>query len=110
MTWTNWSGRLTSTPQRIAPVSTAAQISELVRKAAGEGQGVRVQGAAHSHAPLVLTDGLLIDTDELDEFDERGIRSFKASAPCAGASMTHLHCPSSIRQGSERMRRRSVRA
>ncbi len=37
-----------------------------MHRAAREGRGIRVVGAAHSHSPLVTTDDLLLDPSQLD--------------------------------------------
>lgn len=65
MTWSNWSGRLAATPAEIARPADEAEVAALVRRAADAGWTVRAVGRAHSHAPLVPTDGMLIDTEAL---------------------------------------------
>jgi len=56
----------------VRPASVAA-VSELVRKAARNGQSVRVAGAGHSFTPLAQTDGVLVSLDAL-----KGIESLDA--------------------------------
>lgn len=59
--WANWSGRITAQPARIVRPTDEADVVAAVRDAARDGLRVRSVGAAHSHAPLVPTDGVLID-------------------------------------------------
>lgn len=63
--WTNWSGLIEASPTRIAAPTDEAELAGLVRQATRTGARVRAVGAAHSHAPLVPTDGWLIDTSRL---------------------------------------------
>jgi len=63
--WTNWSGRITASPARISEPRDESELVALVRDAAARGMRVRTVGAAHSHAPLVPTEGLLIDPARL---------------------------------------------
>lgn len=59
--WRNWSGRIEAHPEAILRVSSEDEAAAAVRRAADERRPVRVVGAAHSHAPLVPTAGLLLD-------------------------------------------------
>jgi len=63
--WTNWSGRIASRPARIAAPDDEAGVVAAVREAVRTGLRIRSVGAAHSHAPLVPTDDLLVDTRRL---------------------------------------------
>lgn len=64
-TWHNWSRRLQAHPARLVFARSEGELSALVRRAAGERRPVRAAGAGHSHAPLVPSDGVLIDTSAL---------------------------------------------
>ena len=64
-TWQNWSGRLSATPARITKVRDEADVVAAVREAGAQDRRVRCVGAAHSHAPLVGTDGMILDLEEL---------------------------------------------
>ncbi|MFT5531283.1 MAG: FAD/FMN-containing dehydrogenase [Candidatus Poriferisodalaceae bacterium] len=57
MKWANWSGKITAEPQAVVSASTEQEVVDLVR----DGGPIRVAGATHSHAPLVPTDGTIID-------------------------------------------------
>lgn len=59
--WSNWSGRVRAEPGAIVPVGGETTVIRAVREAAKAGQRVRVVGAAHSHSPLVPTEGVLLD-------------------------------------------------
>jgi FAD/FMN-containing dehydrogenase len=63
--WSNWSGRLSADPLEIARPRSEAEVVDLVRRAAARGVAIRCQGAAHSHAPLVVTSGIVLDTEAL---------------------------------------------
>jgi FAD/FMN-containing dehydrogenase len=63
--WSNWSGRLTASPARIIAVSSEAEVAEVFALADGEGRRVRLVGTGHSHAPLVPTDGFIVDASAI---------------------------------------------
>jgi len=63
--WQNWSGRVLTTPARLAQPHDAAELAEVVRAAAGDGLSIKAVGATHSHSPVATTDGLLVDTSGL---------------------------------------------
>jgi FAD/FMN-containing dehydrogenase len=63
--WTNWSGRLRSQPGSIERPVDETETIAVVRKSLSAGQRVRCVGAAHSHAPLVVTDETLLDLSHL---------------------------------------------
>lgn len=73
--WSNWSGSLQFTPQRIETPTNEKALAELVRRAAAEGRTVRVVGAGHSATPLVETDDVLV---ALDNF--QGLESHDTAA------------------------------
>jgi FAD/FMN-containing dehydrogenase len=63
--WSNWSGRVRAQPAEIARVADEAAAVAAVRRAERAGLALRCLGAGHSHAPLVETAGVLVDTEEL---------------------------------------------
>jgi FAD/FMN-containing dehydrogenase len=63
--WSNFSGRVAFTPERIARPKSEAELRALVREAASAGRTVRVAGTGHSFTPLVQTEGLLLSLDDL---------------------------------------------
>ena len=65
MEWKNWSGRLSSSPARISTPRDEAAVIEAVREAHDARSRIRCIGAAHSHAPLAVTDETLIDVSDL---------------------------------------------
>ena len=63
--WSNWSGRVRAEPAEIARVADEAGAIAAVRRAARSGVALRCLGAGHSHAPLVASSGILLDTQDL---------------------------------------------
>ncbi len=63
--WRNWSGRVTARPALIARPRDEAEVVRVVAGAGERDVTVRAQGAAHSHAPLVAHDGIVLETDAL---------------------------------------------
>lgn len=63
--WSNWSGRQRARPAGLRFVRSEADAAATLRAAAAAGQRVRAAGAGHSHAPLIPTDGVIIDTSGL---------------------------------------------
>jgi FAD/FMN-containing dehydrogenase len=63
--WSNWSGKLRANPSEIVAVSSEAEVVERVRRAADSGAHIRTSGSAHSHARLLPTDSILINTAAL---------------------------------------------
>jgi len=52
-------------PSRIESARDEAHVQSIVRAAAEQGDTLRVVGEAHSHAPLVAHDGVILDVDAL---------------------------------------------
>jgi len=63
--WSNWSGRLQARPAALLRPRGEPEIVEALARAAEQGQKVRVAGASHSHSPLVVTSGMLLDLADL---------------------------------------------
>lgn len=64
--WSNWSGKLTARPAAIHHVKTDADAAAVAAQAAATGTVVRSVGTAHSHYPLVPTDGIIVDVSGLN--------------------------------------------
>ena len=64
-TWRNWSGRMQCKPASIHFARSEADIAAVVREASRAGTSIRVAGAGHSHAPLVVNDGIIVDASGL---------------------------------------------
>ena len=60
--WNNWSGKLNARPQGVHFLRSEEDTQQIVARANDRGQNVRTAGATHSHSPLLVTDGLLLDT------------------------------------------------
>jgi FAD/FMN-containing dehydrogenase len=63
LVWKNWSGKLEATPIEIAEPRSESDVVDIVRRQSGA--KIRCVGAGHSHAPLVVTDGIVLDTAAL---------------------------------------------
>ena len=63
--WTNWSGKLSAAPRRVVQVGTVDAIRSELLAARDGGWSVRTAGTAHSHYPLLPTDGVILDTRPL---------------------------------------------
>lgn len=68
LNWTNWSGKLAATPLEIATPRSEGEVVEIVRR--GSEPKIRCVGAGHSHSPLVVTDGIVLDTSALASVTE----------------------------------------
>lgn len=64
-TWRNWSGAQSSSPSAFVRPTTEAELVELVCRAATDGQRVKAVGAGHSFTPVAVTDGVLVNLDNL---------------------------------------------
>jgi L-gulonolactone oxidase len=63
--WRNWAGDQACTPAHRAAPTSVDEVAEVVRRAAGRGEVVRVTGAGHAFGDNVLTDGTLVTLDGL---------------------------------------------
>ncbi|UPK74568.1 FAD-binding protein [Nocardioidaceae bacterium SCSIO 66511] len=92
--WRNWADSASCQPDMIAYPSSAAEVSDLVRNAARHHQQVKAVGSGHSFTPIALTDGVLLDLNDLD--DLIGVDHLR-NRVTVGAGMTlarlnaHLH-------------------
>jgi FAD-linked oxidoreductase len=83
--WRNWAGNVTASPRRIASPGSAAEVAAEVRRAAGDGQTIRMTGSGHSFTPTAVADGVLLRPDRLT-----AIRSIDAAA---GTVTVEAGCP-----------------
>lgn len=63
--WTNYFGNLRCHPVRYERPMTEDAVRESVLRAAEDGLSIRAAGAGHSHSPVVVTDGLVLDVSGL---------------------------------------------
>ena len=61
----NWVGNQTCTPSRRVSPASEEEVQAVVRAARAAGEGVRIVAAGHSFSPVHLTDGTLIDLENL---------------------------------------------
>lgn len=64
-TWHNWSRAQTAHPQAFVQPATEAELVGVVRDAAARGLHVKTVGAGHSFTPAAVTDGVLVNLDNL---------------------------------------------
>lgn len=63
--WSNWSGRLGAEPRALRFLRSEGDAIATIRDAARDGTTLRAVGAGHSHAALVPTEGIILDTSGL---------------------------------------------
>jgi FAD/FMN-containing dehydrogenase len=63
----NWAQTITCKPDQFCQPKTEREVQQLVQQALKNGKHVRTVGAGHSWAPLVLTQDVLINLDELTQ-------------------------------------------
>jgi FAD-linked oxidoreductase len=83
--WRNWAGNVTARPARQAAPATAGEVAAEVRRAAQDGQRVRMTGTGHSFTPCAATDGVRLAPGGLT-----AIRSVDAAA---GLVTVEAGCP-----------------
>ncbi|MFJ2114511.1 MULTISPECIES: D-arabinono-1,4-lactone oxidase [unclassified Streptomyces] len=89
-TWRNWAGTVTARPARTVAPASVAELTEVVRRAAEDGLGVKAVGTGHSFTATAATSGVLIRPDLLT-----GIREMNRAAGTvtveAGTSLKRLN-------------------
>ena len=83
--WHNWAGNVTANPHRRASPGSAVDVAAEVRRAAADGQTIRMTGTGHSFTPTAAVDGVLLRPDRLT-----AIRSIDAAA---GTVTAEAGCP-----------------
>ncbi len=78
-TWSNWSGSVTCSPRRIAQPQSEAEVVDLVRRSADQGQTIRVFGSGHSFVPLCASDDLLMSLDNLSGVESVDVQHREAT-------------------------------
>jgi FAD/FMN-containing dehydrogenase len=76
--WSNWSGSVQCQPRQLLWPLVEQQIVDVVRRAAADGQTVRVAGTGHSFTPLCASDDVLLSLDRW-----AGIESADPATCCA---------------------------
>ncbi|GAA5105756.1 D-arabinono-1,4-lactone oxidase [Haloechinothrix salitolerans] len=61
LTWTNWAGTASATPDVVHRPLTAEEIAAAVASAAADGKRIRTWGSAHSFTPIAVADEHAID-------------------------------------------------
>lgn len=65
MTWSNWAGTQSCQPEAVVKAVSVEHVSEIVADATKRGISIRPVGAGHSFAPLVPTDGIVLDVSAI---------------------------------------------
>ena len=65
LTWTNWVGNQSFTPNAIIAVSSEAALQQHVAEAAAQGRKVRTYGTGHSFTPIIETKDTLLNTEAM---------------------------------------------
>lgn len=84
--WTNWVGNQTCSPRHYARPADEAETVSLVQRAVADGVPIRVHATGHSFTPVCLTDGLLLDLEQLSGIVEIDADRQRATA-LAGTSI-----------------------
>lgn len=87
--WTNWSGEVRCTPQRISRPTSIDALVGLVHETASRGGKLRVAGSGHSFSPVVATDQTLVSLGGLTGVTEVDVAARQATA-MAGTSIHAL--------------------
>jgi len=64
--WQNWSGRVRSTPERVAVPADTADVAATVKSAVQDGLRVKAVGSGHSFSEIAAADGVQVQLDRLD--------------------------------------------
>jgi len=78
MVWSNWSGLVKCQPKRIERPTSEQDLVALVRSCVAKGGVLRPVGAGHSFTPLVQSDQVLVDLDNMSglvHVDREGLRA-----------------------------------
>lgn len=92
MGWSNWSGRVHAEAAEVRLPESEADVVQAVLDARRTGRCVRVAGAGHSHSPLVVTEGIVLDLRHLSGIHHVD-RTRKIATVGAGARMSDLGRP-----------------
>lgn len=82
--WTNWGGNQTCKPHAIVRPNNVDEVVAAVRQAITDGHNVRAFGAGHSFSPVALTDGVLLDLQNITgitgyDKDRRRVRALSGT-------------------------------
>ncbi|TDD96760.1 D-arabinono-1,4-lactone oxidase [Jiangella asiatica] len=92
MTWRNWARTVEARPQRVERPASAAEVAEVLARAAHDGLRVRPVGAGHSFTPIAATDGVQVRLDRLSgliSLDAATAEGAPATATVAAGTPLH---------------------
>ena len=78
--WHNHTGNQSCNPREVVRPGSLEELVELVRHAEGEATTVRAVGAAHSWSDAALTDGYLVEPDNLSGVEQVDPATLRAGA------------------------------
>ena len=78
--WSNWSGTVRATPERVVKPASIDALIAAVRDTAARGAKLRVAGSGHSFSPVVPTDQTMLSLERL-----RGLAEVDREGRCATA-------------------------
>jgi FAD-linked oxidoreductase len=87
-TFHNWARTISCKPSRYCQPRTTDEVAAIVKEAQQAGKRVRVVGAGHSWAPLVLTRDMLVNLDRMDTVEVDTAR--RTATVGAGIRLKHL--------------------
>jgi FAD/FMN-containing dehydrogenase len=90
--WANWSGVVHWTPKRVERPASEAEVVEIVRRAARDGDVVRVAGTGHSCTPLCATPGVTVLLAAMRGIETADLAARSATVQ-AGTKLYELHEP-----------------
>jgi L-gulonolactone oxidase len=84
-TWQNWSGRVRSTPARVAVPADTTQVADAVTAAVRDGLRAKAVGSGHSFSAIAATNGAQLRLDRIDRLHrvdrESGLVTVGAGIP-----------------------------
>jgi len=92
LTWTNWAGTERCRPESIVKAVSVDHVQEVVADATRRGVCVRPVGSGHSFAPLVPTDGIVLDISALSGVQSVDVGAARARV-AAGTRIADLGEP-----------------
>lgn len=88
--WSNWSGSVECTPERIVKPSDLEGIRRAVKDAASAGKRIRVAGTGHSFTDLLRTSEIMFSLDDYSGLEEVDTKTHRATAR-AGTKLWKLN-------------------
>lgn len=88
--WSNWTGDQVCRPSELVRPRSNDEVAAALTKASERGLNVRVAGAGHSFNDAVLSDGMILCLDRMNQLLDVDTRSRRVRVQ-AGAALSHLN-------------------